>query len=122
MSALTARRPLTMALRRWKGIFIRPAASTWETPRGSRNSFKSISPGWVGGRRVGSIEVASMTISAPYVERVTAFETEHDSILIVHAHGVQPSHATAERVQPVAGRNFQILEARDGVDLIEFAT
>jgi ribosomal protein L10 len=35
-----------------------------------------------------------VVISAAYIERVTAFETEHDSILIVHAHGVQPSHAT----------------------------
>lgn len=66
--------------------------------------------------------MASMTISAPYVERVTAFETEHDSILIVHAHGVQPSHVTAERVQPVSGRHFWIIQRRDGVDLIEFAT
>ena len=31
------------------------------------------------------------------------------------------SHVTTERVQPVAGRSFQILEARYGVDLIEFA-
>ena len=40
-----------------------------------------------------------MIISAPYVERVTTFETEHDSILIVHAHGMQSSHVTTERVQ-----------------------
>ena len=73
---------------------MRVAASTCDTPRGSRNSFRSISPGWVGGRWVGSIDIASVVISAAYIERVTAFETEHDSILIVHAHGVQPSHAT----------------------------
>jgi hypothetical protein len=50
--------------------------------------------------------MASVVISAPYIERVTAFETEHDSILIVHAHGVPPSHVTLERVQPVSGRHF----------------
>jgi hypothetical protein len=61
-------------------------------------------------------------ISAPYVERVTAFEAEHDSILIVHAHGVQPAHLTAERGQPVSGRRFQIIQRRYGIDLIEFAT
>jgi hypothetical protein len=61
-------------------------------------------------------------VGAPHVERVSAFETEHDSILVVHTYGVQPSHVTTERVQPVAGRNLQILEARYGVDLIEFAT
>src|SRR3954451_4962323 len=53
-----------------------------------------ISPGWVGGRWVGSIDIASVVISAAYIERVTAFETEHDSILIVHAHRVQPSQAS----------------------------
>ena len=60
------------------------------------------------GRRtmVGSIDIASVVIRAAYIERVTAFETEHDSILIVHAHGVQPSHVTAERVRPVSGRHF----------------
>lgn len=63
-----------------------------------------------------------MIVGAPHVERVSAFEAEHDSILVVHTYGAQPSHVTTERVQPVAGRNFQILEARYGVDLIEFAT
>jgi hypothetical protein len=41
--------------------------------------------------------------------------------LIVHAHGVQPTHVTAELVHPVSGRHFQIIQARYGVDLIEFA-
>jgi hypothetical protein len=61
-------------------------------------------------------------VGTPHVEGVSAFEAEHDSILVVHTYGVQPSHVTTERVQPVAGRDFQILEARDGVDLIEFTT
>ena len=56
-----------------------------------------------------------MIVGALHVERVSTFEAEHDSILIVHAHGMQPSHVAAERVQPVAGRNFQFLEARYGV-------
>jgi hypothetical protein len=47
-----------------------------------------------------------VVISAAYIERVTAFEAEHDSISIVYAHGVQPSPVTAERVQPVSGRHF----------------
>jgi len=58
-----------------------------------------------------------VVISTPYIERVTAFQTEDDSILIVHAHGVQPSQVISESVQLVAGRHSQILEARDGVDL-----
>ena len=63
-----------------------------------------------------------MIVGASHIERVSAFKAEHDSILVVHTDGVEPSPVTAERVQPVAGRNFQILEARYGVDLIEFAT
>ena len=62
-----------------------------------------------------------MIVGALHVERVTAFKTEHDSILSVHAHGVQPSHVTAERVQPVSGRYLQVIEPRYGVDLIKFA-
>ena len=63
-----------------------------------------------------------MIVGAPHIERISAFEAEHDSVLVVHTYGVPPSHVATERVQPVAGRNFQILEARYGVDLIEFAT
>jgi hypothetical protein len=61
-------------------------------------------------------------VGAPHVERVSAFEAEHDSILIVHAHRVESSQIPAERVQLVPGRYFQILELRHCVDLIEFAT
>jgi len=63
-----------------------------------------------------------VVIGAPYIERVAAFETEHDSVLIVHAPGVPPSHVTGERVQPVSGRHSEIIHARYRVDLIEFTT
>ena len=63
-----------------------------------------------------------MIVGAPKLERVCAFEAERDPILIIHANGVQPSQVTDERVQPVAGRHFEILEPRHGVDLIEFET
>jgi hypothetical protein len=62
-----------------------------------------------------------MIIGAPDVERVGAFEAEHDPILIVHAHSVEPSPVTAERVQPVAGRDSHIIEPRYRVELIQFA-
>ena len=62
-----------------------------------------------------------MIVGALDIERVCACEPEHDPILVVHANGVQSSLVTAERVQPVARRHPQILELRDGVDLIEFA-
>jgi len=68
------------------------------------------------------MDVASVVISAPNIERVTAFETEHDSILIVHADGVRASQLTSERVQPVPGWHLQIVKLGHGVDLIEFPT
>ena len=63
-----------------------------------------------------------MIVSAPHVERVGAFEAEHDSILIVDADGVKLSQVPAKRVQSVARRHFQVLKPRDGVDLIQLAT
>jgi hypothetical protein len=63
-----------------------------------------------------------VVIGALHVDRVWAFEAEHDPILIVHAQRVEPSQITAERVQPVPGWHSQILEARDSVELIKLAT
>lgn len=45
-----------------------------------------------------------MIIGALHVERVTAFEPEHDPILVVHVHGMETSTIAAERVQPISGR------------------
>src|SRR5215471_15217288 len=39
---------------------------------------------------------SSVIVDAQHVERICAFEAEHDSILIVHAHGVPPSQITAD--------------------------
>ena len=38
-----AARALTMAFSRWKGMFMRVAASTWDTPSGSRRTYPVIS-------------------------------------------------------------------------------
>lgn len=62
-----------------------------------------------------------MIIGALHVERVTAFEPEHDPILVVHAHGMETSKIAAERVQPISGRYPQVIEPRYGVNLIQFA-
>jgi hypothetical protein len=61
-------------------------------------------------------------VGAPHVKRVCAFEAKHDPILVVDSHGVEPSQISAERVQSVPGRHFQIVKLRHRVDLIEFAT
>ena len=62
-----------------------------------------------------------MVIGALYVERVSAFEPEHDPTLIVHPHGLETSKIAAERVQPIAGRYLQVIEPRYGIKLIQFA-
>ena len=63
-----------------------------------------------------------MAVGAQHVERIAACEAKYDPILIVHSHRVRPSQISAERVQTVSGRYFQVVNARYGVKLIEFAT
>lgn len=90
VSALTLRRPRTIALSRWKGTPMRAAASTWFTPVGSRNSFSNISPGWVGGRFFGNIATLSVVVLASDIVAVLTLEPEDDSILIIDADTQQP--------------------------------
>jgi hypothetical protein len=61
-----------------------------------------------------------VVIGALHVERISAFEAKYDPILIVDR--VEPSQISAERVQSVTGRYFQVVKPRHRVDLIEFAT
>jgi hypothetical protein len=61
-------------------------------------------------------------VGAPYVERVGAFEPEHDSVLIVHPHRVPTSEVTREPVQSIPGRHLQVVEPCHCVDLIQFPT
>jgi hypothetical protein len=63
-----------------------------------------------------------VVVGALHVERISAFEAKHDPILVVDSHGVEPSPISAERVQSVPGRHFQIVKFCHRVDLIEFAT
>ena len=61
-----------------------------------------------------------MIIGAPHLERVGAFEPEHDSVLIVHPHRVPAPEVTRERVQPIPGRHLQVVEPSHRVDLVQF--
>ena len=63
-----------------------------------------------------------MVVGALHVERISTFEAKHDPILIVDSHRVEPSQISTEHVQSVAGRSFQVVKPRHGVDLIEFET
>src|SRR6187431_2075183 len=99
-------------------MFIRSAASTCETPRGSRNSFSSISPGCVGGRLVGSMGVLSVIVGAPHIVGVVSVEPKHHAVLVVDSNGVKPGEVAHERVEAIAGRHSQVLEPGDRIDLV----
>lgn len=60
-----------------------------------------------------------MIVGATHIERICSFETKHDAVLIVDAHGVKTSTVTGERVQPIPGRHLQVLEPGNRVELIE---
>jgi len=75
----------------------------------------------MGRRAMGRQHESSVIIGAAHPERVRSFEPEHNPILIVHAHGVEPSFVAAEPVQSVPGRYPAILNPCYGVDLIELA-
>src|SRR6516162_2980200 len=98
---------------------MRSAASTCETPSGSRHSFRSISPGCVGARCVGSIERSSVVVRAGDVISILAFKREDDAILLVHANRMIARAIGSKSVKPITGRHTKILELRDGIDLIE---
>jgi len=59
-------------------------------------------------------------VGPTYIERVSAFETKYDAVLVVHAHGVKTSKVTGERVQSIPGRHPQFVEPGHRVDLIQF--
>jgi hypothetical protein len=63
-----------------------------------------------------------VVVGALHVERISAFEAQHDPILVVDSHRVEPSQISAEDVQSVTGRHLQIVKPSHRVDLIEFAT
>ena len=63
-----------------------------------------------------------MIVGATHVERVCAFAAKDDSKLIVHPNGVKPPEISGERVQPISGRHFEVVEPCYGVDLIELST
>ncbi len=65
--------------------------------------------------------MSSVVVGAAHVERVGALEPENDPILVVHTHGVLPFQVPGKRVQPIPGRYLQVVELRDGIDLVQFA-
>ena len=65
--------------------------------------------------------MSSVVVGAAHVKRVRTFEPEHDSILVVDAHGVLALQIAGERVQSISRRHPQVVELRHGIDLIQLA-
>ncbi len=65
--------------------------------------------------------MSSVVVGAAHVERVGTFEPEHDSVLVVDAHGMPSFEIPGERVQSIAWRHPQVTELRHSIDLIELA-
>ena len=63
-----------------------------------------------------------MIVGAAHVQRVCTVEPEDDPILVVHAKGMGSSKITAQRVQPIPGRHFQVIKPRYSIYLIQFTT
>ena len=85
-----------------------------ETPSGAFRQGESVDDG-------SAALSSSVVVRALHVERVSACETEHNPILIVHPHRVPSSEVISEGVQPVSGRHLQIVKLGHGINLIEFA-
>jgi len=97
VSGDTARRPRTISFKRGNDTPSLTAKSDCVTPRGFRNSSRSISPGCVGGRCVGSLmsAVRGLGLSALVVVRdfdvvgIVTLPSETHSILVVDPNAVQ---------------------------------
>src|SRR3990172_7326950 len=98
-------------------------------PRGFRNSSSSISPGWVGGRCVGSrrrtkgFPLDPLVIVRDFdVVGIAVLPPKTDPVLVVDANAVLPCAVAAEALQPIAGRDTQLSQAADSIELRQLAT
>jgi hypothetical protein len=55
------------------------------------------------------------------VKRISVAEPEADPPLVIDRYGVLTKPVPLERVQPVAGRQAQLLEFDGGIDVVELA-
>jgi hypothetical protein len=107
-----------ISFKRGKEIPSRTAKADWLIPSGLRNSSRSISPGCVGGRRVGSRRRTMAGLGgarrALVVVRdldfvcIARLPTEAHAIAIVDPDAVVPRAIPAEPFQPVARRDQKI--------------
>jgi hypothetical protein len=104
VSGVMARFLFTSSLIRISGTANALARAYWLMPRGSRKSWRSTSPGWVGGKSAMASLRSSVVIDDLHVERVAVPPDEAEPPLVVDADAVLASAIAAERFEPVAGR------------------
>ena len=66
-----------------------------------------------------STSFASVVISAAHLLALTGYETENDSILLIHTDTVKPIKIASELLQSVRRRNSQVFERGTGIQQIE---
>src|SRR5690606_10442288 len=94
-----------------------------------RNSSRSISPGDVGGRSVGSRRAGGGGLECPLVivrdldlvGMAVVLPPEADAVLVGDADAVLPGPVAAESLEPVSWRNAQRVQRPDAVQLLELA-
>ena len=75
---------------------MRVVASTWDTPEVRGTPSGASRQGGSAGDGSAALEFLS-DCRCTARRRVCAFESEHDPVLVVHAHGVETSKVAAER-------------------------
>lgn len=92
VSGVILRLPRIISFNRGKEIPRRAANADWLIPRGFRNSWSSISPGWVGGLLVGSRRTTGDCDDLPRCGRFSVIVRDFDlvriSILPAKAHAI----------------------------------
>src|SRR6476659_6003808 len=114
-----ARLPWMISLMR-RGGTLRPLARRYcERPRGRRKSWRRISPGWTGDRRLGGMRHSSVIIHDFDIERIGEFPAEADAPLAVDANAVLAGAIGLELFQLIAGRGTEVVEPHGGIELAQ---
>src|SRR2546428_1973609 len=118
VSAVIPRLPSTISFRRLSEIPSRRAALTWPIPIGFRNSSSSISPGGIAGPN----QRASLVIifDADFVG-MALLPSERDAVLIIDPNAMPTAAVPFQQLEPIAGRDREILEPGRDIDRLEFA-
>ncbi len=129
VSAVTPRLPRTISFKRGKDTPSRWAKADCETPIGSRNSLSSISPGWVGGRCVGSTRRTSaarprgalVVVSDFDLRGIAVLPAKADAVLSVDPDAVLAEPVALQAFQPIPWGNPEVIQSIDPMQLVELS-